>query len=333
MIRTLLQMLMLLPLLVGSAAAAQPSRPTLRANVTVNSGIVRIGDLVANAGPVANIPIFRAPDLGTTGAVSTERVIEAIQPHQLIDIDTRGLAEVIVTRASRPISPQQISTAITQALAKRYNLGEPHNISLNFDIPVHTLQVEAEATGELRVRALNYDPYTGRFDATLDLPSSLVLQSAPARFTGRAVETVDAVTVNRPIERGHVLQASDLTVLPTPKARAGNIAVMNTATGQAARHQLRPGQPIYLTDLMKPMVVHRNDTVMLVYQVPGLTLTLRGQAQDDGALGETIGVLNPQTKRTVQGVVSGPDQVMASNTTIHLVENESMPTAAARRQE
>ncbi len=332
MIRTLLRMLMLLPLLVGSAAA-QPNRPTLRANVTVNSDIVRIGDLIANAGPVADIPIFRAPDLGTTGAVSTERVIEAIQSHQLIDIDTRGLAEVIVTRASRPIDPQQISTAITQALAKRYNLGEPHDISLYFDLPVHTLQLEAEATGDLRVSALNYDPHTGRFDATLDLPSSLILQRAPAHFTGRAVETVDAVTVDRPIERGEVLQASDLTVLPTPKARAADIAVMDTAVGQAARHQLRPGQPIYLTDLMKPMVVHRNDTVTLVYQVPGLTLTLRGQAQDDGALGDTIGVLNPQTKRTVQGVVSGSDQVMASNAAVHLVENEPTPTAAVQRQE
>ena len=38
-------------------------------------------------------------------------------------------------------------------------------------------------------------------------------------------------------------------------------------------------------------------------------LTLRGQAQEAGALGDTISVLNPQTKRVVQGVISGPGRV------------------------
>ena len=95
-------------------AAAQDARPALRANVTVTGDIVRIGDLVDNAGAVAEVPIFRAPDLGTRGAVPTERVVEAIRPHQLIGIDTRGLAEVIVTRASRAITPQEISTRIAQ---------------------------------------------------------------------------------------------------------------------------------------------------------------------------------------------------------------------------
>jgi flagellar basal body P-ring formation protein FlgA len=337
MIRALVWTFAVLLALAGSAAA-QAGRPALRASVTVDSAIVRIGDLIDNAGPVANVPIFRAPDLGTTGAVSTERVIEAIEPHQLIGIDTRGLAEVVVTRASRAISPQEISDRITQALSERYRLADTHNLSLNFDLPVHTLQVEAGATGELQVLALNYDARTGRFDATLDLPSSHVLQRQPLRLTGVAIETVDAVSVDRPIDRGEVLQASDLTVLRRPKAQAIGLADMAGAVGMAARRQLRPGQPIAVGDLMKPTVVQRNDTVTLVYSAPGLTLTLRGQAQDAGALGDKISVINPQTKRVVQGTVTGPGRVMVANNTVHLVDNapETAPvsaTAAPQRQE
>jgi len=337
MIRTLVRTFALL-LVLASSAAAQSARPALRASVTVDSDIVRIGDLIENAGPVANVPIFRAPDLGTTGAVSTERVIEAIEPHQLIDIDTRGLAEVVVTRASRAISPQEIYDRIAQALADRFHVADAHNLSLNFDLPLHTLQVEAGAAGELRVLALNYDARSSRFDATLDLPSSRVLQRQPIRLTGVAIETVDAVSVNRPIERGEVLQASDLTVLRRPKAQAGGLAEMAATVGMAARRQLRPGQPISIADLMKPTVVQRNDTVTLVYSAPGLTLTLRGQAQDAGALGDTISVINPQTKRVVQGTVSGPGRVTVANNTLHLVENAPEPAlvstpAAPQRQE
>ena len=68
--------------------------------------------------------IFRSPDLGTRGTVPTESIVEAIRPHQLIDIDTRGLAEVIVTRASRAIPVQEISASIAQALAGQYGFGD-----------------------------------------------------------------------------------------------------------------------------------------------------------------------------------------------------------------
>lgn len=305
---------------VGSAFA-QTDRPALRASVTVNSDLVRIGDLIDNAGPVANIAIFRAPDLGTTGTVPTDSIVEAIRPHQLIDIDTRGLAQVIVTRASRAISPQEISDTIAQALSQKFSLGEPQNLSFAFDLPLHTLQVEPTASGPMQVLALSYDPRSGRFDVTLDLPSSRVLQRSPAHFTGSAIETVDAVAVNRPLERGAVLQASDLVVLRRPKAQANGLLDVKDAIGLAARHPLRPGQALSTADLMKPEVVARNDTVTLVYEAPGLTLTIRGQAQDAGAVGDTIGVLNAQTKRVVQGVVTAPGRVTVAATTMHVAEN------------
>jgi flagellar basal body P-ring formation protein FlgA len=334
MIRTLARTVFLLLALSGTAAA-QSDHPALRERVTVDSDLVRIGDLVENAGAVADVPIFRSPDLGTTGAVSTDEIVAAIGPHQLIDIDTRGLAEVIVTRASRAIGPREIAASIAQTLSQQYALGDPKDISLTFDLPVHTLEVESGATGDLQVRALTYDPRSGRFDVTFDLPTSQVLHRQPARFTGLAIETVAAVAVDRTVERGEVLQASDLIVLRRPKAQAGDLVDMQAAAGQAARHQLRPGQPIYLTDLMKPDIVQRNDTVTLVYEAPGLTLTLRGQAQGAGALGDTIDVLNPQTKRVIQGVISGPGRVNVASTMMHIVETsvetspEPMQAAAA----
>ncbi len=73
---------------------------------------------------------------------------------------------------------------------------------------------------------------------------------------------------------------------------------------RGARINCAPASRSSAADLMKPEIVQRNDTVTLVYEAPGLMLTLRGQAQEAGALGDTISVLNAQTKRVVQGVVS-----------------------------
>ncbi|HYA06746.1 MAG TPA: flagellar basal body P-ring formation chaperone FlgA [Xanthobacteraceae bacterium] len=309
-------------LALGGAAAAQTPAPALKASATVTGEVVRIGDLVDNAGPVADVPIFRAPDLGTTGAVATDRILDAIRPHQLIGIDTRGLAEVTVTRASRAITAREISGRIAEALAGQYGFGDAHNILVNFDGDVRTLQIEPNLTGELQVVTLAYDPRTTRFDVTLGLPQSVELRRQAARYSGTAIDTIDAVAVDRPVERGEVLKASDLTVVRRPKADGAAVLTdSGAAVGLAARRALRPGQPLAATDLMKPQIVQRNDTVTIVYQAPGVMLTLRGQAQDAGALGDTISVLNVESKRAVQAVVAGPNRVTVGPVATRLVDN------------
>ena len=329
MTRPIIAALVLLLAFAGTAAAQTPAPPALKASVTVTSDVVHIGDLVENAGPVADVPIFRAPDLGTTGAVATDRIVDAIRPHQLIGIDTRGIAEVIVTRASRAISAQEISASIAHALAGQYGFGTAHNIMVNFDRDVRTLQVEPDVLGALQVAALSYDPRTTRFDVTFDLPSSVELRRQSARYSGTALATVDAVAVERTIEHGEVLKASDLTIVRRPKTEGTALSDLNAVVGLAARHQLHPGQPLSTADVMKPEIVLRNDTVTIVYQVPGVTLTLRGQAQDNGALGDTIGVINVDSKRVVQAVISGPDRVTVGAITTQVVDN----AAAAERPE
>jgi flagellar basal body P-ring formation protein FlgA len=318
-----------LVLAAASAAAAGQALPALRANVIVNADVVRIGDLVENAGVVADVAIFRAPDLGTRGAVATERVLEAIRPHQLIGIDTRGLSEVVVTRASRAITPKQIAARVAKALEGQYGLGAARNILVEFDRGVRTLQVEPGVTGELQVVGLAYNPRSTRVDIAFDLPGSAALRAQRTRFTGIAIETIDAVAVDHIVERGQVLKSSDLIVQRRPKSEGLAITDIGGAVGLAARHQLRPGQPLHEADLMKPVIVQRGDPVTIVYEAPGLMLTLRGQAQEPGAVGDTISLLNAQSKRVVQGVVTAPGRVSVAAPRARFVANTPQPAAGA----
>ena len=60
---------------------------------------------------------------------------------------------------------------------------------------------------------------------------------------------------------------------------------------------------------MKPLVVQRNEPVTILYEVPGIVLTVRGKALEAGAVGDMINVLNVQSNRTVQATVIGPGRV------------------------
>jgi flagella basal body P-ring formation protein FlgA len=312
---------------LAAPAGAQNAAPALRASITVNADLVRIGDLIENAGAAADVPIFRSPDLGTRGAVPTARVVEAIRPYQLIDIDTRGISEVVVTRASRAITAQEISNRIAKSLSGRYGLGEAGNITIEFDRDARTLNVEPNLTDELQIVSLSYNRRSSRFDVTIDLPASSVLHWQATRYTGTAVETIDVVTVDHPIEHGELLKVSDLTTVRRPKTDGTVVTDPRAAAGLAARRQLLPGQPIHDGDLMKPALVQRNDVVTIFYEVPGISLTLRGQAQDSGALGDTINVINTQSKRVMQAVVTGAGRVTVAGMPARVVDNG--PVAAA----
>ena len=86
-------LLLVTALLAASAASAQTredaiAAPVLRASVIVSGDLVRIGDVIDNAGTSAQIAIYRAPDLGTTGSLPTAQVLGALRAHQVIGVDT-----------------------------------------------------------------------------------------------------------------------------------------------------------------------------------------------------------------------------------------------------
>ena len=65
--------------------------PRLKPFAIVAGEFVRIGDLVENAGAVADIAIFRSPDIGSTGTVPTAEVLEAVGQHDLLIVDATGI--------------------------------------------------------------------------------------------------------------------------------------------------------------------------------------------------------------------------------------------------
>ena len=291
-------------------AQSTPPRPVLKAEATVTGDLVRIGDLVENAGMIADEPIFRAPDLCMTGTVPAAAVVEAVRAHALVGLDTAKLTEVKVTRAARMIPASAVEEEGSRALAEQYQLGAPKDISVNFDRAVRAMYVSPSAIGEPRVSRLTYDARSGRFDADIDLPTGASSRGT-LRLGGRAMATLEVVVLAHAVERGAVLRDSDIDIERRPRAEVGRDAITDRdrVVGLAARDNLQTGRLVRSIDLMRPEIVQRNETVTLVYEIPGIMLTVRGKATEGGAQGDVISVLNEQSKRLIQGVVVAPGRV------------------------
>jgi flagella basal body P-ring formation protein FlgA len=287
--------------------------PVLRANVTVSGEVVRIGDVIDNAGSSARIAIYRAPDLGTTGTLPTAQVLSALRAHQVIGVDTRELREIQVTRLARTLDSRDIELAVARALEHRSGLGDAANLSLTFDRDVQDLRLDASNSGAMQASAARFDPRNNRFDVTFEIANENAATPARLRFTGTAIETVEAAVLSRNVERNEVIKSSDVVVERRPKAEAGgDIAARDRAVGMQARRQLRAGQALKSADLARPDLVQRDQAVTLIYEAAGLYLTIRGKALDSGTEGDVVSVLNLQSKRTVSGTVTGRGQISIS---------------------
>lgn len=293
------------------AAQSQSDAPFLKAAVTVTSDLVRIGDLVGNAGAVADVPIFRSPDLGQTGNVPAGSVIDAVRMHHIIGLDTRGLREVEVRHAGRLIAIKDLEDCIVQSVAARYGVADSSRMTVLFDAEVRPIEVEANLASELSVSRLVYDARTGRFDASMELPGSRAARRLPMRFTGTVAETADAIVAGRDLAQGELIRPEDLVVARRPKAELGAnpIGSIEQTQGLSAKHPLHAGDIIRRSDMAKAELVARNATVTMTYEVPGIVLSVVGKAVEPGGLGDAINVLNPQSKRTIQATVTGPDRV------------------------
>jgi flagella basal body P-ring formation protein FlgA len=299
-------------ILVGSfLPAVAGEQPRLRAEVTVSSDFVRLGDLLDNAGPAANEPVFRAPDLGTTGTVQAARVLAAARAKRIEAIDDQGLAEVAVTRASRTVSLDEISRALSLAIIRQNGLGADADLAVTFDSSVRPAQIEPGLAGQLQVTRIAWSPGSGRFDAMLAVEGSTVMLRSPLRVGGMAVETVAVPVYTRALARGDVIRAADVMMQRLPRSQAQSDAVNDPAAaiGQAVRRTTRPGQLVATSDLTKPEIIGRNDPITLVYETPGIVLSIRAKALQAGADGDVIPVLNIQSNRVVQATVTGPGRV------------------------
>lgn len=303
MARTLASLLALLAALPALAA------PSLRGDITAARDIVTLGELVDGApAPLAEKPVFRAPALGRTGTIQAARILEAARALGLDAVETGGRGQVTVSRAARRVGVAEIEAAVREALAKREGI-EPHGVAIVFDGALPGLVVPPDALDALSVPDLAYDPRGRRVTALVAVASGEGRTSL--RVSGNLVETIEVGVLARALAKGDAIAAGDVAVERRPRESvpADVQSEPGHLVGQVARRGLSTGVVLRAGDVARPEIVVKGDPVMIVFEAPGMSLTLRGRAGESGALGESVSVVNTATKKTLQATVVGPARV------------------------
>ena len=113
----------------------------------------------------------------------------------------------------------------------------------------------------------------------------------------------DSLIAARTLQARSVLVAADVVLVAADLP--GALTSSDLAVGQETRVAIYAGRPILAAALGPAALVLRNQTVWLIYQSSGLTISTEGRALDRGAEGDRIKVMNLTSRATVTGVI-GP---------------------------
>lgn len=124
--------------------------------------------------------------------------------------------------------------------------------------------------------------------------------------------TQAVLVLARAVAAGQTLAAADLQLQPRQTAGAAQalLADPQQAIGRVARRHLQAGSVVSQGDLHAQQLVRRGQTVDLLTRRGSVEIRVAARALRDGVLGQTIGVQNLSTQRTVQGTVMADGTVM-----------------------
>ncbi len=211
----------------------------------------------------------------------------------------------LASSASAQMSPEQIESAVHDAIINEFNTRLPEsrvearinpvNPSLELATCLTPLEITLPFNSGQRV--------TARVNCHSPVWSLFV--------TAQVSQLLDVVTSNRPLSRNNIISASDVRLSEQDVIRLnGDYFVdLDDVIGKQVRRPVGSDQIINARMVEVALAVKRGDQVSLESQRGSLLIRTLGIAQEDGNLNQQIRVLNQQSGNEVRGVVIEPGRV------------------------
>lgn len=292
-------------LLSGAAWAA----PVLKSDIVVTAPIVTIGDMFDAAGPVAEQPLFRAPNPGTSGMVSVTDIVAALARIGIEEFETGGLDGVRVSRAAAVIDEAVLTDLITADLSARGIISKGMTVDTLFSVPVKPLNAEAVAE-PASVISLRYLPGSGAFTARFAISGI----EQPLDVSGSIELMIAAPHINASLPAGTLLSADNIEMRPVPLkfVESTGVARLEDVVGKTLVRQSREGMMLKATDVSVPLLISKNDAVTIYFRNGPMTLTVKGQAVTGAAAGGLVQVINLMSKRVISATAISAGAVEVS---------------------
>jgi flagella basal body P-ring formation protein FlgA len=296
---------------IRPAHAAAP-QAVLKATIIVEGEKVTLGDLFdasafAEAPEAAHVAVLAAPKPGDTVMLDA-LALRRFAAQQRIDWpNTQALTSIKIERAGMLIGADAIEKTLREGIEAQ---GVDGKMGIRLSGAMPALYIATGTQPSLSLEKLSIDKTTGQFQATLRAPADSPAGDT-AKVTGRIYAITELPVTIRDIKPGETITERDLILTEMQSEKLGQnvLTAASDLVGRAPKRMIRAGQPLRLGDVEAPILVRKDAIVTMTMRTPGMTLTAEGRALENGAAGDTIKVMNTNSKRMIIATVEGDGQV------------------------
>ena len=287
----------------AKSATAEAETVVLRESITVNSKLVRLGDLFTVTGEKGGIAVAYAPLPGKRAVFDARWLYRVARAYNLKWRPLSVQDQIVVERESQVILHDEIEDHIRAALIER---GAEPNTRIELSNRMMRLYVPGNVAATVAVEDISFESRTGRFTAILAAPAGEP-SATRTRVTGRLFQVAEIPVVTRRLLAREVITERDVKWVSVRRDRLprGTITDINELIGMAAKRSLRPGIPVQASAVQKPILVPKGSLVTIFLKARRMTLTAQGKALEDGSDGDTIRITNTQSDKVIEAEVTG----------------------------
>jgi flagella basal body P-ring formation protein FlgA len=295
--------LVLAVLLTTTAHAAVP-----KAEAIVTGAEITVGDVFEGAGAHAGRYLAPAPAVGRSKTLDANDLQRISDAFDLGWKPSEGKDHVTVRRETSAVDRYAIEAALQEAIADQMD-GQSFDLDLEDKNVSLTLPPKAERT--VAASEVRIDLQKNAFTAVLSAPAGAENPTARKQITGRLYALQKVPVLKNPAQKGDLISMTDIDYVDMRASDVPSsvIADADHLVGRTPRRNLGAMKPLGAADIESPTLVKKGDLVTVALQSGTLGLTMQARAMQNGAIGDTVRVVNTASNRQLDGVVTGAQSV------------------------
>ena len=137
-----------------------------------------------------------------------------------------------------------------------------------------------------------------QFASLAVIAAAMLAGASPAR-------SQDVWHSTRALMPGDVIRSDDVVAHPVPRPLPQALFSDRNIVGQQIKRRVQADRPLTEPDVGPRIAVLASTPVTVLWSSGSLRMEMQGRAEESGALGDEIRVLNTQSGQTIRGVVTG----------------------------
>lgn len=279
----------------------------LKQNVELGGDVIMLGDIFYDLPRDQSRVLGPAPRPGTDMVLNARTLLKIAIALDLPWRPTSSSDQIVLKRAASLIDKTMIENRIITEMKSR---GQKGDFELSFPGETAEIILPVDQPATFDITKLTIDEANGVFQASISAPSK---ENAirNSHISGKIYRVINIPVLRDTIRHGTVISKNDIDYITVREHQIGQGTIVSSQSliGMTPRRVAFSGRALLANEIEAPIIVDRGDSVTLILKNNAMTLTASGRSLEDGAKGDLVRVVNSSSSRTIQGFVTGDQEV------------------------